>query len=343
MKGARRDWALFVIVALAVVVVFAALTLQGRGAASTNATRSPSPSSRVAVATPSPDTTPLPAPTVAGTIAFERIVTPGLGGDRDIFLVNSDGTGLRRLTDDADWEESPSWSPDGSRIAWAVSYGGRPSASSTATVWVMNADGSGKLRLTKDPVHGIHPTWSPDGTQIAFVRYWLYEGAIFVINADGSGLRRLTPAATAESPPMADAEYVSPTWAPDGRILYLQGGDLFAVTPDGSGRERLTKGWQIDDFALSPDGQRLALSVPGAGSDRIVSIPAHGGGRPVTLMRGPSAAFSWTPDGKALAIASSGWITGSRLYVVNADGSGLSAVPGLRWPHGAMDPAWRPW
>jgi Tol biopolymer transport system component len=59
----------------------------------------------------------------------------------------------------------------------------------------------------------------------------------------------------------------------------------------------------------------------------------------VTLLRGSYTAFSWTPDGKALAMASGEGIAGSRLYIVNADGSGLSRVPDVV---DALDPAWRP-
>jgi len=330
---------------VALVVLVAVVALARLGDRGTNSGVTPSPSSSVAAVAPSQNATPLPSPTVAGAIAFTRVVKPGPAGERDIYVVNTDGTGLRRLTDDPAWEESPSWSPDGSRIAWAVSVGSRTSLDANATVWVMNADGSGKTRLTRSPVHGTHPTWSPDGTRIVFERYWQYgqyQDAIFVMNADGSGLRRVIPAVTSRPPLTAGLQYVSPTWAPDGRILYLQRGDLFAVNADGSGRERLTKGWEIGDFALSPDGRRLAVSVHGKGGDRIVSVPAHGDGTPVTLMRGPYTAFSWTSDGKALALASREGIAGSRLYVVNADGTGLSAVPGLRWPNGVVDPAWRP-
>ncbi len=65
-----------------------------------------------------PDFTPLPTPTVAGTVAFSNVVAAG--ANADIYVVNTDGTGLRPLAETLGWEEDPSWSPDGSRIVYAA-------------------------------------------------------------------------------------------------------------------------------------------------------------------------------------------------------------------------------
>ncbi len=134
--------------------------------------------------------------------------------DSDIYVVNTDGTGLRRLTDDPGWEEHPSWSPDGSKIAWVV---GRvmPCVATPLPrggaidpkIWVMNADGSGKVQLTRGSVRGVQPAWSPDGTQIAFAEP---NGDGFsVVNADGTGLRQVA------------SQGGHPTWASDSEIVFL--------------------------------------------------------------------------------------------------------------------------
>jgi Tol biopolymer transport system component len=347
--GEQRSHAL---VALVLLVVLAALAPSACGGKSSTAASSP-PAAQGGIS--------LPAPTVAGTIAFERVVTPGLEGNGDIYIVNTDGTGLKQLTDDPAWEESPSWSPDGSKIAWVVNRDIDPSVEPsfdyqpTPTVWVMNGDGSGKVQLTNGSVHGAFPTWSPDGTQIAFLRYWPKREAICVMNTDGSGLRQVTPATTTVLTGYGYEVidfYVSPTWGLDGRVYYVQAGNLFAVNPDGSGRVRLARWrWPLwQSFGLSPDGRRLAFYVFGVDHvGRVVVMPMHGGGKKATVLdhaerfgflTKEDVAVSWTPDGQALALATSGSSDGgSPLFIINADGSGLSAVPGIT---SANDPDWRP-
>jgi Tol biopolymer transport system component len=317
------------------LVVIATLALAACGGASTTASTSPTTAASPS-AEPTQSTTPLPTPTVAGTIAFVRAVEANVS--YDIYAINVDGTGLRPLTETPDWEGHPSWSPDGSRIVYDVYLEGNGERAN-ATVWVMNADGSGKVKLTKGAVVGGTPTWSPDGKQIVFMRCLLpsQRWAIFVMNSDGSGLKPVAEGSTDD---------YFPTWAPNGEILFLRLGDVFAVNPDGSGLMRLTKGGNVVNYALSPDGKYLAIQ--NATSHRIEVIPAHGGGSRVTLLNpvsdfiaDPWAALAWTPDGKALILATSEFYGehGSRLYIVNADGSGLSAVPGI---DNADDPAWRP-
>jgi len=104
-------------------------------------------------------------------------------GDLEIYLMERDGSNIRRLTECAGTASAPAWSPDGQRITF--SCGG---------LHVMNADGSNQRRLTNDP-GDFRSVWSPDGKQIAFNcgpkgKWEQYE--VCVIRADGSGFRTLT-------------------------------------------------------------------------------------------------------------------------------------------------------
>lgn len=324
--GTRSSWT----ATLAAFAAGAVLALAACGGSGT--TTSASPSAAVSVPDFSePSASPVPAATVAGTIAFAMVVDSG-GYDADIYVVDSDGTQLTTIVGGTDWQQHPSWSPDGKRIV----YDAGSSDTIGNDIWVVRADGSGKAKLTS----GYHPHWSPDGRRIIFNRYFSDNRGedVFVMNADGSGVKR----AVAMTP-----DDTNPSWTPDGRILFTgSGGDVYVVDLDGRGRERLTSDLDVQDSAASPNGKMLAYHD--ANGDRVVVVPLRGAGAPVTLLEplsdfidNPEAAVGWTPDGRALAIASNdgGGPGGSILYIVNADGSGLTAVPGI---DKALDPAWRP-
>jgi len=96
-----------------------------------------------------------------------------LGGREDLFVVKSDGTGYRQITDDAFRDRGPRWSPDGSRIAFYSDRSGR------YETWAIRPDGSGLEQLTK--ATGLARTevaWAPDGKRIATndsVKTWVQD------------------------------------------------------------------------------------------------------------------------------------------------------------------------
>ena len=104
--------------------------------------------------------------------------------------MDTDGGNLTRLTTDSSIDFNPSWSPDGSMIAFVSQRDGNHE------IYVMDADGLNVRKLA--PRKGWredYPTWSPDGTKIAFSFYpspkW-DERDIYVMDADGSNVRQLT-------------------------------------------------------------------------------------------------------------------------------------------------------
>ena len=60
----------------------------------------------------------------------------------NVFVMNADGTGVKRLTTNPYEDAEPSWSPDGTRIVWSATD------RSYSSIWTMNADGSDKVELT---------------------------------------------------------------------------------------------------------------------------------------------------------------------------------------------------
>jgi TolB protein len=108
----------------------------------------------------------------------------------EIYLIDADGTGKpTRLTNNAEEERAPSWSPDGRRIVFCCRRGGPD-----FEICVMNADGSGQVQLTDNTIGDLTPSWSADGTKIVFHRRVGGRGQfqLILINADGTGEKQLT-------------------------------------------------------------------------------------------------------------------------------------------------------
>ena len=125
-------------------------------------------------------------------IAFARTpdwcwkARPCYSSHSDIYVMNADGSGTRKLTHNALQNAEPAWSPDGRKIAF------RSTRNGNRDIYVMNADGSGKRNLTRNAAWDSRPSWSPDGREIAFVSNRDGRLESYVTNADGSGQRSLT-------------------------------------------------------------------------------------------------------------------------------------------------------
>jgi len=215
----------------------------------------------------------------------------------DIYVMRSDGSGVRRVTvtEPVEGEERgswvPAWSPDRRRIAFASNRddGGR------ANLYVIDADGGNLTRLTRHPGFDYTPDWSPDGREIVFMsdRDGFYE--LYVIRADGSALRRLTHR---ERPP---GELCCPDWSPDGtRIAYFgPGRQVHVMRADGSDRRKVSNVPGLATYpSWSPDGNWIVFThVPAVGDSdgaELFIVGADGQGqRQLTNNRVLDGHASW--------------------------------------------------
>ncbi|BBL67721.1 peptidase S9 [Methanoculleus chikugoensis] len=138
-------------------------------------------------------------------------------GSREIWTVQSDGTGKTQVTFSEGSVSGYSWSPDGARIAYVVAS--PPGTLPEFSLWVIDSDGSCSEQLTTGN-RDKSPVWSQDGTRIAF-RSESRDQTLWVMMSNGSDLAPLGP----DNP-----AFMMQQWSPDGRtIVVSDGNDLSAI------------------------------------------------------------------------------------------------------------------
>lgn len=207
-------------------------------------------------------------------------------GQRDLYVVNEDGSGLRRLTFDGDdyRERVASWSPDGSRIAFAANHNGN------FDIYTIDANGGDRRRLTTDPEREDYPHWTSDGRIVFTKNLFACPCSEWVMNADGSNAQQL--------PLLGNPNGAEPALHSD-RIVYS--------SYDGSGT-----------FGV------LHVATLGAGNtvsnDHAITTPPHEG-----QDQGDFEPH-WSPSGNDIVFLRDHGNVDNDIFVVHSDGSGLKRL-----------------
>jgi TolB protein len=238
--------------------------------------------------------------------------------------MNSDGTGLRRITFNSTADRAPSISADGSKIA----YTSFPEHQLSGEIYTMNSDGSGQRRLTFTSTPDFAPSISADGSKIAFESQRNNNWDIYTMNSDGTGLRRIT---------FSSASDTQPSLSPDGnKIVYISDmdnarGEIYSIPLVGFPNitTRLTFG---DGAARAPSvstSGKIAYSYPsqlgriGAQNWDIFTMNSDGTGK-TRLTFGPADDYapSLSPGASTIHYESDRDQDTREIYRMNSDGTG---------------------
>ena len=268
-----------------------------------------------------------------GKIAF----TSDRDGNREIYVMNNDGTGQVRLTNNIGADSFPAFSPDGRKIAFISQ---NPSPTFAVNIKLMNADGTNQIELTpityfssQNPWFDRRSlSWSPDGSKIAFED----GGEILTINIDGTNRTNLTNQTAGD---------YEPAFSPDGsRILFVSSRVPFSVmhtmNADGSDVRALPSDGYFQDFSpdWSPTGDKIVfLREHDDFGNALYTANADGTNRQVF---NDGYKPKWSPDGTKIVFHKGDVNNGSEIYVKNVDGSGLTQLTDTSGSN--FQPSWQP-
>jgi TolB protein len=251
------------------------------------------------------------------------------GAGKEIYIADFDGANVKQITQNHSINVSPSWAPDGGRIAFTSYLKRNPD------LYLVDVYGNNLRPLSHYPGLNVSPSWSPDGKKIALMMGMEGKSDIYLIDTNGSNPRKLTKGHGNEA---------SPTWSPDGKWIAFVSDrsgspQIYIMGSDGSNVRRLTfAGSYNTNPSWSPKGDRIAFCGREEGRYHIFTIGTDGSElRKLTANSGNNESPCWSPDGRYIAFSSTR--TGaSKIYIMNANGHNQRSLTPSKGGEGS--PAW---
>lgn len=224
-------------------------------------------------------------------------------------IADADGANPLTMVSSKEPIISPSWSPDGSKIAYVSFEKKKP------IIFVQSLSGQ-RTVLANFKGNNSAPAWAPDGSKLAIVLTYGANSQVYTINADGSGLQQITKSSAIDT---------EPTWSNDGQWIYFssdRGGkpQIYKVSSSGGEPQRVTfEGAYNVSPRFSPDGKSLAMIRNDGGKFRV-ALQDLASGQVQILSEGPQdESPSFAPNGRVLLYATRTGGHGA-LAAVSADG-----------------------
>ncbi len=225
--------------------------------------------------------------------------------------------------------ESPSMSPDGKWIAFAM----------RGDIWIVSSNGGEARKITDDTYEDAWPRFSPDGKKIAFYSNRSGNNDIYVVPVEGGEPERITK-------DKADDFFQS--WSPDGQYIVFTSTrkgnkDIFVIRLRDKKVFQITKHEKADDDPVfSPDGKWIYFDSQRSGNGEIYRIAVEDGkpvGEPERLTDGPGYKQipTLSPDGKLVAYEVSSRQSSPKIFVMDADGNQHIQLASGRTPNWSGD------
>lgn len=250
-----------------------------------------------------------------------------------LVISDADGQNIRNAMNSSEPIISPSWSPDGKKVAY-VSFEDRKSV-----IYVHELATGRRTALSNQKGNNSAPSWSPDGKKLAISLSKDGNTQVYAINADGTDLSRLTRGSTIDT---------EPQFSPDGRFIYFtsdRGGNpqIYRMSAEGEqneGAKRITfKQGFVTSPRISPDGKYLAYIANVGGAFRLYILNLATGDSQALTNSTSDESPSFAANGKYVLYSTK--VNGKRvLAAVSVDGNSkqVLSIPGSD----VRQPSWGP-